>query len=74
MSNLKTNAKSVDIFHEDMQNRIIEDIKEMDSDALKYLIEHMYPVKAEFNDDCETINIQVDSSETSEDTTLQDIF
>jgi len=74
MSNLKTNAKSVDIFHEDMQNRIIEDIKEMDSDALKYLVEHMYPVKAKFNDDCETIHIKVDSEQTSDETTLKDIF
>jgi hypothetical protein len=30
----------------DIQNRIIEDIKEMDMDNLIALIEHMYPVKA----------------------------
>jgi hypothetical protein len=70
---LKIKAKTTDIFHKDMEDRIIEDIREMDSDGLKYLIEHMYPVHAEFNDDCETIKITIDEHEAP-DANLEDIF
>jgi len=70
---LKIKAKTTDIFHKDMEDRIIEDIREMDSDGLKYLIEHMYPVHAEFNDDCETINISINEEEAP-DCNLDDIF
>jgi len=70
---LKIKAKTTNIFHKDMEDRIIEDIREMDSDGLKYLIEHLYPVKAEFDDDCETINITIDEEEAP-DCNLDDIF
>jgi len=70
---LKIKAKTTNIFHKDMEDRIIEDIREMDSDGLKYLIEHLYPVKAEFDDDGETINITIDEDEAP-DCNLNDIF
>lgn len=70
---LKVPETTADIFHLDMQEVIINDIKEMDSDALKYLIEHMYPVHADFNDDCETIKITVDFQEAP-GADLEDIF
>lgn len=70
---LKIKAKTADIFHKDMEDIIIKDIREMDSDALKYLIEHMYPVHADFNEDCETIKITVDEEQLS-GADLEDIF
>jgi hypothetical protein len=70
---LKIKAKTTDIFHSDMEDVIINDIKHMDSDALKYLIEHMYPVHAEFNEDCETIKITIDEQEAP-GADLEDIF
>lgn len=70
---LKIKAKTTDIFHEDMQDIIINDIRQLDSDGLKYLIEHLYPVHADFNDDCETINISINEDEAS-GADLEDIF
>ena len=55
----------------DIQNRIIEDIKEMDMDNLLALIEHMYPVKAIDINGCD-IEISVD--ENSGLKTLNEIF
>ena len=70
---LKVNKKQIDIFHKDIQNKIIEDIKEMDSDSLIELIEHLYPVIVEFNEDCETIKIKVNENEAP-GCDLKDIF
>ena len=70
---MKLQGKSADVFHKDIEDRIIEDIREMDSDSLKYLIEHLYPVKAEFNEDCETIKITVNEQEAP-GSDLEDIF
>ena len=70
---LKIKAKTTDIFHEDMQDIIINDIRQLDSDGLKHLIEHLYPVKADFNDDCETINISINEDEAP-GVNLEDIF
>lgn len=60
-----------EVNHQDMQNRIIEDIKEMDMDNFCALIEHMYPVKA-LDLDGENIYIKVDESKGL--TTLNEIF
>jgi hypothetical protein len=70
---LKIKSKKTNIFHSDMEDVIINDIKHMDSDALKYLIEHMYPVTAEFDEDCETINISINEDEAP-GVNLEDIF
>lgn len=70
---LKIKSKKTNIFHSDMEDVIINDIKHMDADALKYLIEHMYPVHAEFDEDCETINISINEDEAP-GANLEDVF
>lgn len=55
----------------DIQNRIIEDIKEMDMDNLLALIEHMYPVKAI---DINGFDIEISVDENSGLKTLNEIF
>jgi len=70
---MKLEGKTSEIFHKDMEDRIIQDIREMDSDGLKYLIEHLYPVHAEFDSDCETIIISIDEQEAP-GADLEDIF
>lgn len=67
----KEEGKEVEISHQDIQNRIIEDIKEMDMDNFIALIEHMYPVKA-LDIDGEYIGLMVDESKGF--TTLKEIF
>jgi hypothetical protein len=70
---LRIKAKKTNIFHKDMEDVIIKDIKEMDLDSLKYLIEHMYPVTAKLDEDCETFIITVNEDEAP-DCNLEDIF
>lgn len=70
---MKLEGKKAEVFHKDMEDRIIQDIREMDSDGLQYLIEHMYPVHAEFDNDCETIIITIDEQEAP-GADLEDIF
>jgi hypothetical protein len=70
---MKLEGKTTDVFHKEMEDRIIQDIKEMDTDNLKCLIEYLYPVHADFNDDCETIKITVDEQEAP-GLDLEDIF
>lgn len=55
----------------DIQNRIIEDIKQMDMDNLIALIEHMYPVKAI---DLDGENIEITVNGQMGFTTLKEIF
>jgi hypothetical protein len=63
-----------EIHHLDMQERIIEDIKEMDMDCLKDLIEHMYPVEVsdKKGDEGETLILEI--RKDCEDLTLNKIF
>ena len=64
-------GNKAEVFHEDIQNRIIEDIKEMDMDNLVALIEHMYPVKAI---DLDGENIEITVNGQMGFTTLKEIF
>ncbi len=72
MNELKVNAKSVTVDDETIINRMIEDIRESDSDMLESIIESMYPVKAKCEDGL--IEIKLDENEVDEETTLKDIF
>lgn len=59
------------VTNEAIQERIINDIREMDMDNFTALIEHMYPVKA-IDVDGENIEITVD--EKSGHKSLNEIF
>lgn len=47
MQELRVKAKTVQVSQQVLEQRMIEDIKEMDMDNLKALFEYMYPVKVE---------------------------
>ena len=47
MQELRIKAKTVQVSQQVLEQRMIEDIKEMDMDSLKGLFEYMYPVKVE---------------------------
>jgi len=51
---------------------IQRDIKEMDSDNLEALIEHMYPVKATYNPETELVEIVVEQSQVG--VSVEEIF
>ena len=58
------NKKEVTVSFEEMEGKLINDIKEMDSDNFLALIEYMYHVKASINidDEVEPITIKIDES------------
>ena len=72
IESLKVEAQKGEVFHEDIQERIIYDIREMDMDSLVDLIRYMYHVNVEENDDCETLTISLLDPRDGE--TLNDIF
>ncbi len=75
MQELKIKAKTVQVSQQVLEQRMIEDIKEMDMDNLKALFEHMYPVKVEDVDglEGEEVRVTVDFQEAPE-MDLEDIF
>ena len=56
----------------DIESRIIADIKEMDMDNLKALIEHMYPVNVSDKEGEEGETLIIESNQ--KDLTLDQIF
>jgi hypothetical protein len=71
MEELKANQKSVQVNQKTLEERMIEDIKEMDMDNLKMLFEFMYSVTV---DDVEGLEGE-DVIVTAEDgLNLDDIF
>lgn len=74
IESLKVEVQKAEVFHEDIQNRMIEDIREMDMDSLVDLIRYMYPVSVTENDDCETLEISIPDADFREGMTLNDIF
>ncbi len=72
MEELKVNSKSVQVNQEVLEQRMIEDIKEMDMDNLKMLFEFMYSVTV---DDVEGLEgEEVTVSVNDENMNLSDIF
>jgi len=82
MTRIKSNIKPTDglseekgnkaiVHNEDLQSRMIGDIKDMEMDTFLALVEFMYPVKA-IDLDGEDIEITVDESKGL--TTLNEIF
>lgn len=47
MEELKVNQRSVQVNQKVLEERMIEDIKEMDMDNLKMLFEFMYPIEVD---------------------------
>lgn len=75
MQDLKVNAKTVQVNQKVLEQRMIEDIREMDMDVLTDLFQYMYPVKV---DDVqgmegEEVIVTVDESQMSGGD-LNDIF
>jgi hypothetical protein len=75
MSELKIKATTVQVGQQVLEQRMIEDIKEMDMDSLKELFEHMYPVRVEDVDGAEgeEVYVTVDHQEAP-GLSLEDIF
>lgn len=75
MNELKVRATTVKVGQEVLEQRMIEDIKEMDMDSLKELFEHMYPVKVEDVEGAEgeEVHVTVDYQEAP-GLDLEDIF
>lgn len=75
MNELKVKATTVQVGQQVLEQRMIEDIKEMDMDSLKELFEHMYPVRVEDVDGAEgeEVHVTVDHQEAP-GLSLQDIF
>jgi len=75
MQELRIKAKTVQVSQQVLEQRMIEDIKEMDMDNLKVLFEYMYPVKVEDVDglEGEEVHVTVDFQEAPE-MDLEDIF
>ena len=72
---LKVKATTAQVGQEVLEQRMIEDIKEMDMDNLKMLFEFMYPVKVEDVDglEGEEVVVTVDEQEAP-GSSLEDIF
>lgn len=75
MQELKVNAKMVQVSQKVLEQRMIEDIREMDMDSLTDLFQYMYPVKV---DDVqgmegEEVIVKVDENQMSGGD-LNDIF
>ena len=75
MDELKVMATTVQVGQEVLEQRMIQDIKEMDMDSLKELFEHMYPVKVEDVDGAEgeEVHVTIDHQEAP-GLSLEDIF
>ena len=75
MQELRIKAKTVQVSQQVLEQRMIEDIKEMDMDNLKALFEYMYPVKVEDVDglEGEEVHVTIDFQEAP-DMDLEDIF
>jgi len=75
MQELRVKAKTVQVSQQVLEQRMIEDIKEMDMDNLKALFEYMYPVKVEDVDglEGEEVHVTIDFQEAP-DMDLEDIF
>lgn len=75
MQELRVKAKTVQVSQQVLEQRMIEDIKEMDMDNLKVLFEYMYPVKVEDVDglEGEEVHVTIDFQEAP-DMDLEDIF
>lgn len=74
MDELNVDTTSATISVARMEERIINDVKQMDLDTLTALIEFMYHVKAEINPDSETEEISIKVDETLGFKTLNEIF
>jgi hypothetical protein len=66
--------KKGEVNHMDMQDRIINDIKEFDMDNLKGLIEYLYPVKVSDKEGEEGEVLIVEVNEEEDGLTLEQIF
>lgn len=75
MQELRIKAKTAQVSQQVLEQRMIEDIKEMDMDNLKALFEYMYPVKVEDVDglEGEEVYVTVDFQEAP-GMDLEDIF
>lgn len=69
-SSLAVDEKHVTVFETDIIDRMIEDIRESDSDTLIDLIKYMYPVTAKYDEEASEVTLTV----TDEDLALKDIF
>ena len=75
MNELKVKEKSAQVSVDVLEQRMIEDIKEMDMDALKDLFQYMYPVVVEDVEglEGEEVTVFVDFQEAP-GADLEDIF
>jgi len=75
MEELRVAAATVQVNQQVLEQRMIEDIKEMDMDNLKMLFEFLYPVKVEDVEglEGEEVHVTVDHQEAP-GLDLEDIF
>ena len=75
MKDLSVNETSAEVSVDTIVNQMINDLREMDMDGLKHVIESMYPVVVEDVEglEGEVVNISVDFQEAP-GLTLEDIF
>lgn len=75
MQELNVKAKTVQVGQEVLEQRMIEDIREMDMDALTDLFQYMYPVKVDDVEglEGEEVIVTVDDNQMSGGD-LNDIF
>ena len=69
-SPLSVDRKHITVFEDAIINRMIEDIRESDSDTLIDLIKHMYPVTAKYDEATSEVTLTV----TEPGLNLSDIF
>lgn len=75
MNELKVKEKHVQVSVDVLEDRMIQDIREMDMDALKDLFQYMYPVVVEDVEglEGEEVEVHVDQQEAP-GADLEDIF
>lgn len=76
MENLAVNETSVEVSVDTLINRMIEDIREGDMDAIKHIAESMYPIIVEDVEgmEGEEVVIKLNPEEVDDDTRLKHVF
>ncbi|HEY4755775.1 MAG TPA: hypothetical protein VIH28_06960 [Ignavibacteriaceae bacterium] len=74
MDKLSVDTASATTSVAEMEERIINDVKQMDLDTFTALIEFMYHVKAEINPDSEIEEISIKVDDSLGFKTLKEIF
>ena len=69
-SPLSIDKKNITVFEDEIINRMIEDIRESDSDTLIDLTKYMYPVTAKYDEETSEVTLTV----TDPDLNLDNIF